>query len=405
MSRPVPDTAGDERPLAGLIVVDLTRFVSGPYSTMLMADAGATVIKVEPPSGDSSRSSDPLFPTDQERVGATFLRMNRNKKSITLDLKSAEGKEALAQLIGKADILVENFRYGVLAKLGFDQDVLDDINPSLIYCSITGFGHSKSDWRQRPAFNLIAEYEAGVYYRDSPDATPAPLGPYVGDLFPSLHALSGMLMALYRRSMTGRGARVDIAMFDAMLSLNEAASSNATWLDDDSSGDPANFYCPSGVFASSDGFVCIDLVTDRQWEILCSVLERPDFVVMPELATGPMRVANFDETLSGPLLGWLARHTSEDAADILSSRGVPAAVVRRPADALLCSQAQQRDMAMGVGLGRDAPLAVPASPIRIDDLTAAEFALVPRPGQHTAEVLRDIAGMTLEQIARLSRGD
>src|SRR5699024_9298842 len=137
---------------------------------------------------------------------------------------------------------------------GFDQSVLDDLNPALVYCSISGFGHSDSNERSRPAYNLIAEYEAGVYNSSGPDGTPAPLGPYVGDLFPAMHALSGVPMALYRRSNTGRGARVDIARFDSMLPLNASAGSNEPWLDEP--GDLSSFYCPSGVFPTRDGFVC-----------------------------------------------------------------------------------------------------------------------------------------------------
>lgn len=164
------------------MVVDLTRFVSGPYCTMLMADAGADVIKIEAASGDSSRGSEPLFRDAKGSggVGAAFLRMNRHKRSVTLDLKSSAGKDALERLIGKADVLVENFSYGVLERLGFDQATLDAINPSLVYCSISGFGHSESDLRMRPAFNLIAEYEAGVYTRCDPDGTRHHLAPMWG---------------------------------------------------------------------------------------------------------------------------------------------------------------------------------------------------------------------------------
>src|SRR5699024_10956954 len=149
----------------------------------------------------------------------------------------------------------------------------------------------------------------------------APLGPYVGDLFPAMHALSGVLMALYRRSNTGRGARVDIAMFDSMLSLNESAGSNETWLDEP--GDLSSFYCPSGVFPTRDGFVCIDLVTDAQWETLCTVMDRPDLYLLEELSSGQKRAARYDELLAFPLLAWLAGHDAEDVARKLSSRGVP----------------------------------------------------------------------------------
>ncbi|WP_186525910.1 CaiB/BaiF CoA transferase family protein [Leekyejoonella antrihumi] len=390
----------DRAPLAGVVVLDLTRFVSGPYCTMLMADAGATVVKVEPPDGDASRRAQPVFPVgDGHVVGATFMRMNRGKRSVVLDLKSPAGRDALTRLITKADVLVENFRYGVLADLGFDTATLDRLNSRLVYCTITGFGHSASGRRARPAFNLIAEYEAGVFSRPDPGNAPRSLGPYVGDLFPGSHALSGILMALYRRSVTGFGGRVDIAMFDAMLSLNEAAISNATWLDDAEPDDSPDYYCPSGVFPSGDGFVCIDVVTDRQWETLCQVIGRPDLSAMPQLATGPRRSVNYNTLLAAPLLTWLAVRRSEDVATLLSSSGVPSAVVRQPGEVLASRQAQEREMVIEVGESRKARMQVPASPIRIDDMTSPHFAVVPRLGQHTDEVLRELAGLTPDQIS------
>lgn len=390
-------------PLDGLLVIDLTRFVSGPYCTMLMADAGATVIKVEPPGGDPARRSPPIFHLPDGQVSSTFLRMNRGKQSIELDLKSGPGREALERLLERADVLVENFRFGVLAKLGFDEEALERINPGLVYASISGFGHTDSTHRDRPAFNLIAEYEAGVYHRGGDDV-PGPLGPYVGDLFPGMHALSGVLMALYQRSVTGRGARVDIAMFDAMLSLNEAAGSIGTWMENEEEGKASNFYCPSGVFPSIDGYVCIDLVTDRQWRAFCSVIGHPSLSDDPRLATGPSRNRHYDAVLSAPLLGWLAQHSSEEAVTALTDQGVPAAVVRRPADALLSELSHERDMVLDVAMGQGPGMKVAASPIRVGSDQARGTARVVHAGADTETVLRDIAGMTDDEIRAATGG-
>lgn len=365
---------------------------------MLMADAGADVIKIERPGGDSSRSTEPTVPVGGAEIGAVFLRMNRNKRSVTLDLKSTAGRNALGRLIAKADVLVENFSVGVLERLGFDKETLDELNPQLVYCSISGFGHSPSVGRKRPAFNLIAEYEAGVYVRPNSGGAPAPLGPYVGDLFPAMHALSGVLMALHRRSTTGLGARVDIAMFDSMLSFNEAAASNGTWLEDGSAGDLSSLYCPSGVFGSQDGFVCIDLVTDAQWESLCTIIGRRDLYAMPELSTGPRRSSNYEMLLAQPLGSWLTQHDSEHIVSRLNSQGVPAAVVRKPGEALTGVQAAQRNMCVEVGPGGGPGLKVPASPIRIDDKESPTFAVIAPPGQHTVEVLSELAGMSATEI-------
>lgn len=373
-------------PLNGLKVVDLTKFVSGPYATMLMADAGATVVKVEPPGGDPARANAPLFETTEGQISATFLRMNRGKLSVEIDLKTDEGLDSLKRLIEQADVLVENFRVGVLARLGLDEDALEALNPRLIYASISGFGHSPSAYRDRPAFNLIAEYEAGVYGND--DGVPRPLGPYVGDLFPGVHALSGILMALHERHSTGRGSRVDIAMFDSMLSFNEAAGSYGAWLGTDDAADTTKYFCPSGVYPCGDGYVCIDVVTDKQWQMLCALMGERELLDDPRLSSGIERSQNYAEALAPVFLAWLAQHSGEDVVELLASNGVPAAVVRRPGDALNGDQAMIREMRLEVSVDEGgAGLPVAANPIRVGSRRRPMSARVARVGEHTSSLL------------------
>jgi crotonobetainyl-CoA:carnitine CoA-transferase CaiB-like acyl-CoA transferase len=372
--------------LNGLKVVDLTKFVSGPYATMLMADAGATVVKVEPPGGDPARTNPPLFETPAGPVSATFLRMNRGKLSVEIDLKSDEGLDALKCLIEQADVLVENFRVGVLARLGLDEPTLEELNPRLIYASISGFGHSQSAYRDRPAFNLIAEYEAGVYGNDGD--VPRPLGPYVGDLFPGVHALSGILMALHERHSTGRGSRVDIAMFDSMLSFNESAGSYGAWLGSDDAADTTKYFCPSGVYPCSDGHVCIDVVTEKQWQTLCALMGARQLLDDSRLASGVERSQNYVEALAPVFLAWLAQYSGEEVVDLLASNGVPSAVVRRPGDALNGDQARNRKMRLEVSVDGGGPgLPVAASPIRVGSYQRPTSARVARAGEHTSSLL------------------
>ena len=182
-----------EAPLRGLLVVDLTRYIAGPYCTMLMADAGATVVKVEPPAGDDTRILEPhLLADDGTEVSSYFLRMNRGKRSLALDLKEGGDRDLLERLIAKADVVVENYAAGVFERLGFSESKIFELNRRVVYASISGFGHSASPMRDRAAYNIVAEYEAGVFYQKSPGDTPAPLGPPVGDMFPAMHALSGV---------------------------------------------------------------------------------------------------------------------------------------------------------------------------------------------------------------------
>ncbi|MDN5796878.1 MAG: CoA transferase [Intrasporangium sp.] len=390
-------------PLTGVVVVDLSRYIAGPYCSMLMADAGATVIKVEPPRGEDTRSLEPyVADIDGSKVSAYFLRMNRNKRSVTLDLKSEPGQRALADLISRADVLLENYRPGVLARFGFDQERLSALNTGLVYCTISGFGHTKTPMRDRPAYNVVAEYEAGVYYQRDPNVAPAPIGPPVGDLFPALHALGGLLMALYRKAVTGQGGRVDIAMFDSMLSLNEIRSSYAKLYGRD--WDPAAhpFYSPYGVFPVRDGHICIDVTTDPQWRGFCAAIGRPDLYALDGMATGPERVERFDSHIKGPLDAWLATQDRDLAVATLTEHHVPSAAIRHPGEALESDQSHARGMEVTVRSSGGAQVSTVGTPIKIDrwqdlPIHAAGADL----GADTEAVLREVAGWDQAAIDHL----
>lgn len=386
--------------LQGLLVVDMSRYIAGPYATMLMADAGATVIKIEPPHGDATRSLEPFVPGDDTEVSAFYLRMNRGKKSVVLDVKTDAGRRALSALIAKADVLVENYRAGIIDQLGFHAARRSALNPQLVYCSISGFGHTPSPQRDRVAYNTVAEYEAGVYHRpDTADGTPGPLGPPVGDMVPALHALSGLLMALYRRSVTGEGAHVDIAMFDSMLSLGELRSSTAILTGSDRHPDGAEYFCPYGVFAVQDGHICLDVTTRRQWHGFCEAIGRPDLAEIEGMDTGPHRTQHYERLIEAPLQQWLFARSRDEAAAEFIARGVPVSVLRTPREALLSEQATARGMRIDVDGPHGTAVTVPASPIRISD---AHVNGVPPPspeqsapdlGADTRSVLTDIAAL------------
>ena len=389
-------------PLEGLVVIDLTRYIAGPYCTMLMADAGATVVKVEPMRGEDTRHLAPFIEDPSgEPVSAYFLRMNRNKRSIGLDLKSPEGLGALEKLLLHADVLVENFRPGVLARLGLSEEKLQALNPRLVYCSISGFGHSPSPLRERAAYNVVAEYEAGVYVKRATDGLPGPVGPPVGDMFPALHALSGVMMALYRRNITGRGERVDIAMYDSMLSLNELRSSYARLYGQQWDPYEHPFYCPYGVYEVADGYLCIDVTTDRQWRNFCVATGRPELYDVEGLTTGPSRVAKYEELIREPLEEWLGAHTRDDAVAIFSAHGVPTAAVRSPGEALESEQARARAMDLEIRDVSGARVNTAGNPIKIGAWNDAVEAEAPGLAADTEWVLRELAGMTEESVAEL----
>ncbi|PRZ42531.1 formyl-CoA transferase [Antricoccus suffuscus] len=385
--------------LDGLVVIDLTRYIAGPYCTMLMADAGATVVKVEPSNGEDTRHLEPFLDTPGgEQISAYFLRMNRAKRSVALDLKHPRGLVVLERLIASADVLIENFRPGVMERLGLGAARVSELNPRVVYCSISGFGHSASPNRDRPAYNVVAEYEAGISVPKGPESIPGAVGPPVGDMFPSLHALSGILMALYRRNTTGHGERVDVAMYDSMLSLNELKISYAELYG--KQWDPAAhpFYCPYGVFPVSDGFVCIDVTTDRQWKGYCEAIGQPDLYLLDGLSTGPERVARYEEVIREPLEKWFAGVSRDEAVEAMIARGVPAAVIRHPGEVLGSAQTAARGMRIRVDSGDGASVDTAGNPIKIGTSLDLTQVSAPRVGADTRWVAREIARLDDEQV-------
>jgi crotonobetainyl-CoA:carnitine CoA-transferase CaiB-like acyl-CoA transferase len=377
-------------PLGGIVVLDLTRWLAGPYCTMLLADAGATVIKVEPPEGEINRFLAPIVQTeDGETVSAYFMRLNRRKKSVTLDLRSPEGREEFLRLVETADVVVENFRPGVLDRLRLGQEVLREINPRLVVCSISGFGNTESDLRGWPSFNLVAEAMSGLVRFNEDTGEPQALGPAIGDLGPSLHALSGILLALLRRQVTGEGSYIDVAMLDSCLSLNELAIATAEIADEDFEyGRRINpNLAPYGLFPAADGHVCIAVASEPQWISFCAALGLGDLAAMDELRVGAARVDHFYELIEPPMLAWLKERTREEAAAELAAAGVPAAPVWTSREALGTRQAQQRQMAETVYSPGGTGWPIPANPIRMEPAFDAGMSATPAAGADNSRYL------------------
>src|SRR5262249_48428059 len=283
------------KPLDDLFVVDLSRILSGPVCTMLLADMGARVVKVEPsPSGDDSRQWGPPF---IDGISTYFLSVNRNKKSIGLNLKAAAGRQILWKLIEGADVLVENFRPGVLAKLGFDYESVAKKNPRIVYCSISGFGQT-GPYRDRPGYDVIAKGESGMMdLTGYPDGPPAKLGASLADIVAGLYAMNGILLALLARHKTAKGQHVDISLLDGMVSTltYHALIYLTTGRSPKRAGTRHPSIVPYESFEAKDGFVNIAVTNQKQWENFCQVCGFPEIAQDSRFAEMKARLANYGE--------------------------------------------------------------------------------------------------------------
>ena len=283
-------------PLAGITVLDLTQMLAGPFATMLLADLGADVIKVEPPEGDAIRRQGPFLPDDELRAyGGYFQSINRNKRSIKLDLKSVEDRELLLRLVERADVLMENYRVGVMDRFGLSYETLHERNPRLVYTAVRGFGDPRtgaSPYREWPSFDVVAQAMGGLMGITGPGpGEPTKVGAGVGDIFPAALAAVGTLAALLHARQTGQGQFVDVAMYDGVLALCERIVYQHSYLGvipgPEGNGHP--LLCPFDAFPARDGWVTIAAPWDHQWRLLCQLIGRPELADDDHYATNEAR--------------------------------------------------------------------------------------------------------------------
>lgn len=403
MSRPVAGAG-----LKDVKVIDLTQVVSGAVTTMLMADFGADVVKIEPPQGEPYRSSGHTIRSEEGETNLNILRFSRGKRSVTLNLKSPEGRRVFDRLIATGDVLVENFRGGVLAKLGYDTERLRELNPGLIYTSISGFGSNDifpSDDGDPPTYAITAEAAAGLMHlagRGEGDP-PQWMGFAMTDIFAGALAFSGTLMALRDRESTGIGRRVDIGMFDAALFMNDLPIAMYSVLGEIAGPGQYALQAPWGPYRTSDGFVVIAALTARQWSALCEVIGRTELAHDDRLATGRDRSRRHDDLVRPAIEAWSRTLTKEEASAQLLARDVPSAPVNTAAEAVAQPRVGERDMLIEVEepiVGRQRLV---GNPIKLDGLPRRDTPpRVPQLGEHTNDVLTDL-GCTSDDIKELRR--
>ena len=399
-------------PLDGIHVLDLTRVLSGPYCTMLLADMGARVIKIEQPGkGDDTRAWGPpfLYPSghkppaggpDDRGESAYFLSINRNKESVTLDFKHAEGRALLVRLIAKSDVVVENFRPGTLTKLGLDYRTLAPRHPRLVYCSISGFGQTGPRTKEA-GYDAVIQGEGGLMsITGPPDGPSYRLGVAIADVVSGMFAAYGVAMALFARERTGRGQEVDLAMLDSVAALltyqagNYFASGNVPGR----LGNRHPSIVPYETFAASDGDFVLAVGNDEQWRRFCAVAGLPDD---PRFATNRQRVTGYDEVR--PFVAERLRTQSRQHwIDRLTAAGIPCGSVRNLQELFADPQIHAREMVAQLEHATIGQLRVLGVPVKLSDTPGAVRTPPPRLGEHTDAVLHDL-GLNAAAISDLRR--
>jgi len=384
-------------PLNGITILDLTRVLSGPYCTMLLADMGARVIKVEQPrSGDDTRHWGPPFLGTES---AYFLSINRNKESVTLDFKHPEGRAILDRLIAKSDVIVENFRPGALARLGLDYASLAPAHPRLVYCSISGFGQT-GPRRKEPGYDAVLQAEGGLMsITGSPDAPPVRVGVAIADIVTGMFAAQGVSMALYARERTGRGQLVDVSMLDTVAALltYQAGIYFATDTPPVRLGNRHPTIVPYETFSASDGDFVLAVGNDEQWRRFCEVA---GLDAGEQFATNRGRVTGYAE-LRPIVAGVLRPHPRSYWIDKLTVAGVPCGSVRDLREVFSDPQLAAREMIVPMHHAAAGDIRVLGTPIKLSDTPAAMRAAPPTLGEHTDSVLAQDLGLGGEVIGQL----
>ncbi|MDQ3168883.1 MAG: CoA transferase [Acidobacteriota bacterium] len=389
----------DSAPLAGLTVLDLSRVLSGPYCTMLLADMGARVIKVEQPGrGDDTRHWGPPF---VGRESAYFLSVNRNKESLTLDFKQPGARRVLDALLERADILVENFRVGTLARVGLGYDDLRVRHPRLVYCSITGYGQT-GPRASEAGYDAVTQAEGGLMSITGPEGgDPFRLGVAIADIVAGMYAAQGVLLALLARHRTGRGQLVDIAMLDAVASLltYQASSYFAVGVPGGRLGNRHPSIAPYDTFATADGVLVLAVGNDDQWQRFCRVAAQPALAADLQYATNALRVTNI-APLAAHLTRVIALRTTAEWLTDLREAGVPAGSVRDIGETLADPQLHARGMIERVDHEAQKALRLLGIPVKLSDTPGSVRTPPPMLGEHSASVLREL-GFDDNEVARL----
>jgi formyl-CoA transferase/CoA:oxalate CoA-transferase len=386
-------------PLQGIRVLDLTRVLAGPAASLALADLGAEVIKVEPPgTGDETRS----FPPFRDGESHYYLSVNRGKKSIVIDLKTEAGVALVKDLAARCDILVENYRPGIMDRLGLGYEVLSAINPRLIYCAISGFGMT-GPLRDRPSFDIVLQALSGAMsVNGEPDGEPTKLGIPLGDLVGGINGPIGILAALHERNTTGRGRLVDVSLLDGMIGLLGYLAQLAffTGADPTRQGSQHPNLVPYGTFPAQDGSIIVACLTNGFWERICRALGMQEYATDTRFDTLEKRRDN-RAVVNEIISGFTRQKTVQELADLFTEHQVPNAPILGINDALAQPQAIAREMVVEVNHQALGNIPIVNRSIKFPGDTQPDPTAPPVIGQHTDEILADILGFKPEKIEQL----
>jgi CoA:oxalate CoA-transferase len=389
-------------PLTGVTIIDLTRVLAGPFCTMLLGDLGAEVIKIErPEGGDTARGNGPFV----HGLSSYFLSINRGKKSVTLDLSSPKGKALLLDLASHADVLVENFVPGAMKRFGLDYPTVQARNPRLVYCSISGFGQT-GPYAGRPALDVVVQGMGGIMsITGEPGGPPVRPGASMGDISAGLFAATGILAALYERSVSGKGQHLDISMLDCQVAIQENAFSRyfATGEVPGPLGTRHPIFTPFQAFQTADGWIVIAMVGGfgDQWPLFCATIGRIDLIDIPEYATGGSRTEHY-AALEPVLSGEIRKKTTAEWLHLLGEAGIPCGPVNRIDQVAADPQVRSRAMFVEVPAPGGSVKLV-NTPVKLSRTPGSVDGLSPELGAHTEEVLTRRLGLTMEQVEDLRR--
>jgi crotonobetainyl-CoA:carnitine CoA-transferase CaiB-like acyl-CoA transferase len=393
--------ADSPAPLDGVRVIDLSRVLSGPYCTLTLGDLGAEIIKIEEPTrGDDIRG---MLISETLGLSTYFLGLNRNKKSLGLDIRTPEGREVILDLVRKADVVVENFRAGVMERNNLGYDTIATVNPSIVYCAISGYGRDGPD-KDRPGYDPVVQAESGLMsLTGEPDRDPVRTGISLIDIMTGMFAGQAILAALYEREQSGKGQFIDVPLFDT--SVNMLSQAATTYLADGTVmgrvGNSNLNAMPVGVFQATDGAFTLAMTTDRQFERFCNeVLGQPDLADDSDFRSNASRVDNRErleavlvETFKqGPRAQWLER---------CAAAGIPAGPVRDVAEALESPEVAGRNLITEASHTSAGRVRMVRSPMHFSRTPVVDPVGAPLLGEHTEAILRDLLGHNDDRISNL----